>query len=73
MVFRQKKIDSVDIVINHVTNGVPATSAHTDHFNDGTLWCTVYEFKHDFLPFLKKLHTTEPAIKLIKNVAPTTL
>ena len=36
------KIHAVDLMIDHVTNGVTATATDTDHFDHGTLWCTVY-------------------------------
>ena len=36
------KIHAVDLMIDHVANGVTATTTDTDHLDHGTLWCTVY-------------------------------
>jgi hypothetical protein len=30
------------MVIDHVANGVTAAAAHSNHLDNGTLWCTIY-------------------------------
>jgi hypothetical protein len=59
------KIHAVDLVIDHVANGVTATATDTDHLDHGTLWCTVYKFKHRFLPFLKKAPNCRALPKIV--------
>ena len=36
------KIDAVDLMIDHVSNGITPSAADTDHLDHGTLRCTVY-------------------------------